>query len=370
MKLHKKSFIPLLLIIMCVTLLYFKPAKAASKVKLNRTKATISVGKTTTLKVKGSKKIVTWSTSKSSIATVSKKGVVTGKKAGTATITAKVGSNKLKCKVTVNPLISKKKLSIYMGEQAKLTVTGISKVQWSSSKKSIAKVKNGTVTALKPGKTTIKAKAKGFTLSCVVTVRPTKEYVATSYEELKQKILSSNYTYSDGNKAIYIEEILTKKTETDQTEQLKLGFYAIYEQDSGLFRFETDLTTSGIHIVSGFKLNPETVCNKKQPIYFSCITKDEQENITCNLSGTTKMDIVTYDAEMTGFSFDFVNGENFSEDEELLSAFLPHIFTSLNISAADLLVKEKLGLTLKDFGFITFENYISDFNSLTDLDLF
>ena len=75
--------------------------QAASKVKLNRKKATITVGKSVTLKVKNAKKKVKWSTSNKKVATVNKKGKVTGEKAGKATITAKVGRQKYKCKVTV-----------------------------------------------------------------------------------------------------------------------------------------------------------------------------------------------------------------------------------------------------------------------------
>ena len=64
--------------------------------------ATISVGFTKKLKVDNTKEKVTWSSSKKSVATVSSKGVVTAKKAGTTTITAKTKSGqKLTCKITV-----------------------------------------------------------------------------------------------------------------------------------------------------------------------------------------------------------------------------------------------------------------------------
>ena len=47
-------------------------------------------------------KTVTWTTSDQAIATVSN-GVVTAKKVGTATITAKAGSKTATCKVIVEP---------------------------------------------------------------------------------------------------------------------------------------------------------------------------------------------------------------------------------------------------------------------------
>ena len=69
---------------------------------ISDTSATLSVGFTKKLKIDNTSESVTWSSSKASVATVSNKGVVTAKKAGTATITAKTKSGqKLTCKITV-----------------------------------------------------------------------------------------------------------------------------------------------------------------------------------------------------------------------------------------------------------------------------
>lgn len=82
-------------------------ADAKAKPKLNKKKITIKVGKTKKLKVKNLKgKKVKWKTSNKKVVKIKKtkkKTVVKlkGKKAGTATVTAKIGKKKYKCKVTV-----------------------------------------------------------------------------------------------------------------------------------------------------------------------------------------------------------------------------------------------------------------------------
>ena len=77
------------------------PAASTAKTGIEQTKLTLYVGNTWQLYVYGTTKKVTWKSSKPSVAKVNSKGLITAKKAGTATITAKVGSKSYKCKVTV-----------------------------------------------------------------------------------------------------------------------------------------------------------------------------------------------------------------------------------------------------------------------------
>ena len=100
----KKSCKLLTVFLLAVTLGVFgnlNTVKAKSKIKISNSKITLTVRQSKTLKVKGTKKKPKWSSSKKSVATVSKKGKVVAKKAGSATITAKIGKKKYKCKVTV-----------------------------------------------------------------------------------------------------------------------------------------------------------------------------------------------------------------------------------------------------------------------------
>lgn len=82
----------------------------AATLKLNKSKAKITVGDTLKLKVKGAKGKVLWSTNNKKVASVSKKGVVKGKRTGKATITAKITGKNLKCKVTVKKATQKEEI--------------------------------------------------------------------------------------------------------------------------------------------------------------------------------------------------------------------------------------------------------------------
>lgn len=104
----KRRFLAILLMLCIMVGLYPIHTQAAS-VKLSATKMTLTVGCKKTLKVKNlpRKAAVTYSSNRKSVAKVSKKGVVTAVKKGSATITAKVvyktgkKQKKLTCKVTV-----------------------------------------------------------------------------------------------------------------------------------------------------------------------------------------------------------------------------------------------------------------------------
>lgn len=105
MKKFNKSLAITLILSLCLTLA--APVDAKSKVKLNITKATLSVGGSINLKLLNNKKKVTWKSSNKKVASVTKKGKVKAKKKGKASIVAKVGKKKYICKVTVGK-VSKK----------------------------------------------------------------------------------------------------------------------------------------------------------------------------------------------------------------------------------------------------------------------
>lgn len=86
---------------------------AAEKPVLNFTKKSILKGETFTLQLKSGEQITSFRSSSKSIASVSRKGIVTGKKAGSVTITAKASGRTLKCRVTVRDKVD---LIVFAGQ--------------------------------------------------------------------------------------------------------------------------------------------------------------------------------------------------------------------------------------------------------------
>ena len=115
----KRILTCLIMLTLVFTSVNFTEVKASKKIKLNKTKVIVNIGVPLKLKVKNTKKKVKWKSSSNKIATVSKKGVVKGKKEGNCTITAKVGKKKLKCKIAVAYKVEKKITAKTMKKVAK-----------------------------------------------------------------------------------------------------------------------------------------------------------------------------------------------------------------------------------------------------------
>lgn len=190
---------------------YAVTAEAAGKVSLSSRKTSVAVGGSKTISLKNARGKVKWSVAKKSVASIKANGAsvkVKGKKAGTTTITAKVGKKSYKCKLTVKnaPKISKSSISLTKGNSYDLTVTGTaSSPKWSTSNKKVATIKKVSarkyrVTAKSSGTATIKAKVNGKTLKCKVSVPKSSsvtqtapiKYPSTSHSSANGKTLSSD----------------------------------------------------------------------------------------------------------------------------------------------------------------------------------
>ena len=161
---------------------------AVSSISLNKDSIDLVEGDTETLTATVSPndatdKTVSWSSSNDAVATV-KDGTITAIKEGEATISAKAGEKTASCKVVVAKKVipveslelNKTELDLVEGDSETLTAT-ISpedatdkSISWTSSRESIATVKDGIVTAISEGEATITAKAGEKTASCKVVV--------------------------------------------------------------------------------------------------------------------------------------------------------------------------------------------------------
>ena len=166
------------------------PVVHVESVSLNKTSLSLTVGGSETLQATvspstASNTNVTWSSSNTSVATVSN-GTVIAQGVGTATITVTTsdGSKKATCSVTVTiPVtgisLDKTSLTLPSGTTSTLVASVLpsnatnKNISWSSSNTSVATVSGGVITAIAPGTSTITAKTSdgNYKADCSVTVK-------------------------------------------------------------------------------------------------------------------------------------------------------------------------------------------------------
>lgn len=158
-------------------------------VTLSQSSAEIEIGQTLQLNATVSpstatRKDITWSSSKSSVASVSSSGLVTAVSEGTTTITATADGKKGECTVSVvkkaiavsEVKLDKTELTLYVGDEETLTASVLPEdatgktITWTSSDKSIASVESGKVKAVGKGTAKITASAGGKSASCNIEV--------------------------------------------------------------------------------------------------------------------------------------------------------------------------------------------------------
>lgn len=210
----KKILVIFLVAVLLLESLPFETSAATTvttKITLNHSVYTLKKGKKLTLKktITASKNVsrtVYWKSSRTSVAKVNSKGVVTARKKGTATITAQIKGTKAKatCKIIVGTPVSritmnKTTASVTLGKTMTLKATAYPKtattrtVSWKSSNKKIATVSSkGLVTAKAIGKAVITATTKdgtGKKATCTVNVVPPKDAKVTSLKFDKDSLV-------------------------------------------------------------------------------------------------------------------------------------------------------------------------------------
>ena len=179
----KKVYMTLTAIVMVLTIM-LQPVEASAagntKPVVKASQTVISKGATTKVKVTYNKKNVTnkakFKSSNRKVATVNKKGIITGKKAGTAYITATYkGRTSKRVRITVAQVsLNKKSVKLNVGKTAALAAKYNKKTvrpTFKTSNRNVVTVnKNGKITAKKAGNATITAIYKKTKATCKVTV--------------------------------------------------------------------------------------------------------------------------------------------------------------------------------------------------------
>ncbi len=233
-RIFKQTFAWILALMMVFSIFPATQVNAATKPKLSKTKITMTVGQSKKLKVKGiSKKRakrIKWKSSKKKVVTVTKTGKLKARKAGKATITAKVGKKKLKCKVVVKRKrkkarkkkesnssskkmwLSKTSVTLQAGSGVDLVLHNAKNVvKWSSSNNKVAwadratsSSKNlGTIQAVSKGTAVITAKVDGKTFKCHVKVIADDYHASEATEaKIKQALKIVNNSMSTQEKVL------------------------------------------------------------------------------------------------------------------------------------------------------------------------
>lgn len=156
-----------------------------------------------TLKMKGTSQKVRWSSGKKSVATVSKDGVVCAKKPGTAKITAKVGSKKYTCTVTVKKssfYASSLEVTLPLGEKKVITMHSDSgsNMFYVSSDNEIVRCKWGKWTKKNDCPITLTAENTG-----TATVTITEEKSGKKIK-IKVTVVADHSTFEEPNVEIWM----------------------------------------------------------------------------------------------------------------------------------------------------------------------
>ena len=184
----------------------------------------------------------TFSSSKSSIASVDKYGLITAKKEGKTTITVKSGKARAYCIITVNKTIitlSKTKISLQKGQTTKLTaqISSGTIPKFSSSRSSVAKIdSSGNITGVKNGTAIISVKADGQTVKCTVEIKkPTITLNSYSISMKVGETVTLTPNVSNGYKPQYSSSNskVAKVTGTGRVTALKKGKAIITISEDG-----------------------------------------------------------------------------------------------------------------------------------------
>ncbi|MCC8100135.1 MAG: Ig-like domain-containing protein, partial [Clostridiales bacterium] len=155
---------------------------------------------------------VTWSSSNTSVATITEDGVVTALDSGSVTITATIDERVKSTTVieVLEPVLTAESSTMYLGSVGLLSIENYNQeLTWTSSNPEVATADSlGSVTGLATGTTTFTTKIAGTTYSVEMTVcdLPTLAGGSTTVNLAAEKTLTFDAELLDGAAAIWFSE--------------------------------------------------------------------------------------------------------------------------------------------------------------------
>ena len=306
-----------------------------------------------------SNKTVTWSSSNKSVADVSASGVVTGKKDGSATITAKtVNGLTATCKITVDSASVVMPTDLYISREAATVPVNVTipmkaavfprnatdrSVTWSSSDSGIASISSsGVITTKAVGSATITCKtSNGKTATCKITVKKPggsgSVDIPSNIQKMKEYI-DANYDYYDGDgKNVELSYTLSNG--------YLLKLYFILADDDTLLFYYIQQINSSVYVHSFFWYDPDNSFDiAPRMIYYSGNNRLFRTYAYTNAR--------TYDPD-SGFSAVYDDDtDSRITDSDTIEASVS-IF-NLSLTAYDVVMKNVFGFGVYEIGF---DNY-------------
>jgi|GEM_PF-2410046 len=192
---------------------------------------------------------VTWSSSDSSVATVSSTGLVTGISEGTATISVitEDGGHAASCEVRISPInvtgisLDRSTDTVFIDSAIQLEATvepanaTNQNVTWSSSDSSVATVSStGLVTGVSEGIATISVTTEdgGYTASCEMMVRPYFLAIGIPYIAVDSLTVTLNYLVINETASTYTYSINYTLVNNTADQAIDEGSFKMYYSDT------------------------------------------------------------------------------------------------------------------------------------------
>lgn len=320
----------------------------AATIKINRTSLSLEQGKAYRLKVTGTNKKVTWESSNSQVATVGSKGKVTAKKAGMTSITAKVGNQTYTCKVTVFRF-SVSSTSVTVNKTGSVTVTSKNNgtVRYRIGNPDIISCKWAEQLDSNTRKLSITGKSIGSTKITISNTKNNKKLVVsvrvTQGANPGRTVLADYFKNHVNRFNANGEKVISS---TLKTGNVTYQYGITYSASKDTFSFITTYESSGNRRTLEMKI-PNRAVTSASPAYNTLLS----DKTGFSATATIRTDTYTKNTNANFVITKKVGSKPISTEEARKTA---NSFLRNSMSGWNVLLKEKVRITMKDMGFLAY----------------